>query len=140
MRKELIKELQIEQERKPLQRYPSQQNYCGSKSQSSCCVIKKSTGFSGMSVTASLLCFGYFAAGQRVNEGFFVNIGVFFYWLASIIGTYIIDLLSRAQSRLQQKFNVCFPLQKKRHCFRVYSFLIVFAGLRAPQLIAQSSV
>ena len=39
---------------------------------------KKSTGFSCMSVTAFLLCFGCFAAGQHVDGGFFPNIDVFF--------------------------------------------------------------
>ena len=65
--------------------------------------LKKSTGFSHMSVTPS--CCVLFAllrnnlqigAEQHVNGCFFANIDVFFYWLAQIIGTYIIDLLSRA--------------------------------------------
>ena len=66
-----------------------------------------------MSVTLSLVCFGCFVEGQHVNECFFGNIDVFFYWPAWIIGTYIIDLLT-----LQQELNVCAPLKKKRHCLR----------------------
>ena len=44
--------------------------------------LEKSSGFSRMSVTASLVCFGCFAAGQHVNGCFFANIDVLFYWPA----------------------------------------------------------
>ena len=33
---------------------------------------------------AKVHCFGDFAAGQHVNECFFANMDVFFYWLAYI--------------------------------------------------------
>ena len=44
--------------------------------------LKKFTGISRMSVTASLLCFGCFAAEWLVNVCFFAEINVYFYWLA----------------------------------------------------------
>ena len=43
--------------------------------------LKKSTGFSRVFVTASLLRFGCFAAGQRVSGCFFADKDVFFYCL-----------------------------------------------------------
>ena len=58
--------------------------------------LEKSSGFSRMSVTASLVCFGCFAAGQHVNGCFFANIDVFFYWSVKIIEIYTMNLLSRA--------------------------------------------
>ena len=41
--------------------------------------LRKPTGFSRASVTASLLCFGCFAVGQHVNGCFFASVDVFFY-------------------------------------------------------------
>ena len=64
--------------------------------------------------------FWCFAAGQHVNGGSIAIIDVFLafidYW------NIIIDLLSRAQSRLRHEFNVCVPLQKMCHCLQVFSF------------------
>ena len=42
--------------------------------------------------------------------------------------------------RLRQEFNVCVSLQKKRHCLRLSSFLIISFCLHALQLIVQSSI
>ena len=46
-----------------LQRNLSLQDYCGSKVNARAVSLEMFTGFSRMSVTASLLCFGCFAAG-----------------------------------------------------------------------------
>ena len=83
---------------------------------------------------AAIQCF---AAGQHVNRCFFAIICIF-YCPALITGTSIIGSL-RLQSRLQQEFNVCVPLRKKRHCCLVF-LLLTFFRLGAPQLIGQFSV
>ena len=70
-----------------------------------------------MSVTASLLCFGCFAAGKHVDGCFFGNI-VSIDLHGSL--THITDLLSRALSRLWQEFDVFVSLWKKCHYFRVF--------------------
>ena len=73
--------------------------------------------------------------------GFFsANIDVFFYWPALIIETSIIDLLLPACQDLRLDFHVYASLRKKRHRIWVFSFVIVFSCLCAPQLIVQSSV
>ena len=60
------------QERKPLQRNLIRQNYCESQSRCPCDVIKKSTGFCCMSVTASLLHLGAFLRDNLQMGAFFL--------------------------------------------------------------------
>ena len=51
----------------------------GAKDDARAVLLKKSTDFSRMSITASLSCFGCFAVGQHVNGCFFASVDVFFY-------------------------------------------------------------
>ena len=70
----------------------------------------------------------------------FPTIDLYFYQLAQIVGKYIIDQFSRAQSRLRQKLNVyVFQLAKNGTLFGLFRFSLSFC-LRAPQLIGQFSV
>ena len=73
---------------------------------------------------SQLVVFWGLSCGTTCKWVLFANKDVFFYWLAQIIGTNRIDLLTRAQSRLRREFNVCVPLRKRRHCLRFSSFLI----------------
>ena len=97
--------------------------------------LKKFTGFSRMSVIASLLCFGCFPVGQHVNGGFFANIDVGFYWPACIDHWNIYNWLVAAAG----VECLCFTLEK-HHCFWVSLFPTLFVCSHALQLTFKSSV
>ena len=75
-------------------------------------------------LVGKFVVFWVFYCGITCKWVFFPTIDFYFYQLAQIVGKYIIDSFSRAQSRLRQKLNVyVFQLARKWHCCRASSFL-----------------